>query len=163
LARQWQLGEFEGDDCGTPVFAKLALATGRLTSFRPRDGPEQPFDDGMPLEARVERRPIPSRAGAQPQALDLRLLMGRQWTKLLRKRGLGAYAADFRRAFAVPPPAPATDELGALVLAHRDAWQHQAAFGNRALDGLSLHEWIVAHPRPRDLGALPAPLSIADT
>ena len=32
LARQWQMGELIGDDAGSPVFAKLHLATTRLTT-----------------------------------------------------------------------------------------------------------------------------------
>ena len=35
LTRQWQAGEFRGEDAGSPVFAKLHVATTRLTRFRP--------------------------------------------------------------------------------------------------------------------------------
>jgi len=159
LARQWQLGELDGDDAGSPIFAKLHLGTTRLTGYRPLDGEEQPFDDGVPLEARVEQRPVPFVAGGQRLALDLRLVMGRHWGKLLAKNGLGSYADAFRRAFPIAQPPPA-DEQGGLVLAHRDAWQHQAAFADRTMDGRLWHEWVVAHPAPRDLGTLPAPLVI---
>src|SRR5687767_4558245 len=81
LSRQWQLGELEGDDAGSPIYAKLHLAKTRLTTYQPADGTEQPFDDAAPLEARVERRPIPWSCDAQPIALDMRLLLGRQWLK----------------------------------------------------------------------------------
>jgi hypothetical protein len=32
LTRQWQVGESEGEDAGSPVLAKLCTATDRLTS-----------------------------------------------------------------------------------------------------------------------------------
>jgi hypothetical protein len=31
LTRQWQLGEFEGDDAGSPISAKIRMHTTRLT------------------------------------------------------------------------------------------------------------------------------------
>src|SRR5438445_6546711 len=35
LTKQWQMGEFRGSDAGSPVFAKVLLATTRLTKYRP--------------------------------------------------------------------------------------------------------------------------------
>ena len=32
LTRQWQMGEFEGDDAGSPVLAKLRMDTTQLAS-----------------------------------------------------------------------------------------------------------------------------------
>src|SRR5262245_46189315 len=83
LTRQWQMGEFQGDDAGSPVFAKLHLGTTRLTTYQPGGGAEQPLDERVPLEARVEQQPIPFTAAAQTLSLDIRLLMGRHWRKLL--------------------------------------------------------------------------------
>ncbi len=161
LARQWQMGEFIGDDAGSPIFAKVALATTRLTTYRPGDRAEQPFDDSVPLESRVEQRPVPFAASTQPLALDLRLLMGRHWRKLLAKHGLdAAYADDFRSAFPIGVPDP-LDPAQAGVCAHRDAWQMQAAVAERAMDGYLWYTWIASHPAPRNLATLPVPLAIA--
>src|SRR5262245_13321435 len=160
LTRQWQMGEFLGDDAGSPVFAKVHLGTSRLTTYRPRDLAEQPFDETVPLEARVEQRPVQFTAGAQRLALDVRLVMGRQWKKMLIAGGFPtALVRDFRDAFAVLSPDP-DDPDSAMVCAHRDAWQHQCAFAGRAMDGYLWYRWIVEHPAPRDLTALPAPLAI---
>src|SRR5437667_12883378 len=79
LTKQWQMGEFRGSDAGSPVFAKLQIDTTRLTKYRPAAQATQAFEYDMPFEAKVERRPIPLVAGGRPVALDLRLLMGRQW------------------------------------------------------------------------------------
>jgi hypothetical protein len=110
IARQWQLGELTGDDAGSAAFAKLHVATTRLTTYTPGERPEQPFDDTVPLETRVEQRPVPFTAGARELALDLRTSMGRYWQKLLAKEaGLDVkYASDFRRAFGIRMPDPTT-------------------------------------------------------
>ena len=160
LARQWQLGELEGDDAGSPVLAKLHTRVTELTGYRPGQRAEQPFDAGVPLEARVEQRPIPFAAGAQPLALDLRVMMGRRWTKLLGKKLLSGYGADFRRAFSirVPDPASAAD---ALVCAHREAWSLQLAYAERTIDGYELYRWLSARAAPRDYSTLPAPLAVS--
>src|SRR5205823_15107736 len=72
LTRQWQMGEFRGSDAGSPVFAKLQLATTRLTKYEPDAAASELLTADVPLEAKVERRPV-------PLSLDLRLLIGRQW------------------------------------------------------------------------------------
>lgn len=159
LTRQWQMGEFLGDDAGSPVFAKAHVATSRLTTYRPRDLAEQPFDESVPLESRVEQRRVPFTAGAQPLSLDVRILMGRQWKKMLLAAGFPTAVRDFRDAFQVLSVDP-DDPGSAMVCAHRDAWQHQAAFAGRAMDGYLWYRWIVEHPAPRDLTLLPAPLAI---
>ena len=58
LTKQWQMGEFRGSDAGSQVFAKLLMSTTRLTKFRPAGGPVQPFAASIPLEAKVEHRPV---------------------------------------------------------------------------------------------------------
>ena len=73
LTRQWQVGEFRGEDAGSPVFAKVHVATTRLTRFRPGSSEPQDFDDAMPLETLVERRPLRFAIGRDKVALDLRL------------------------------------------------------------------------------------------
>ena len=160
LARQWQMGEFIGDDAGSPVFAKLQLGATRLTTYTPGDHPQQDFDDTVPLEARVEQRPIPFSALTQALSLDIRLLMGRYWLKLLKKNSLHTtYTSRFLGAFPIDEPNPAT-AADASVCAHREAWQYQLAFAGRGLDGYPWFKWVVDHPAPRDFTTAPAPLVI---
>src|SRR5437867_1399460 len=59
LTRQWQMGEFQGDDAGSPIVAKVRIETTRIRKYQAVHGAVEPFDDGTPLEARVERMPIP--------------------------------------------------------------------------------------------------------
>ena len=93
LTKQWQMGEFRGSDAGSPVFAKLQIDTTRLTKYRPDAQPTQLFDYGVPIEAKVERRPIALLMGGRPIGLDLRLAMGRQWLALIQR--IGADLPDF--------------------------------------------------------------------
>src|SRR3954466_12365190 len=58
LTRQWQFGEFQGEDAASPLSARIAFQHQRtgLVSLRGRDA--RRFDpQTMPLETRVEREP----------------------------------------------------------------------------------------------------------
>jgi hypothetical protein len=48
LTRQWQLGEYQGDDAGSPLLAKVSLARTELTRFRARKHPSEAFADPLP-------------------------------------------------------------------------------------------------------------------
>src|SRR5580693_10488638 len=93
LTRQWQMGEFEGSDAGSPVFAKLQVDTTTLTKYQPDAQAVQPFEQNVPLEAKVERRPLPFFLNKRAVSLDIRLLMGRYWLKLIA--GVGSYAQAY--------------------------------------------------------------------
>ena len=102
LTRQWQVGELEGDDAGSPLRQAPARHS-ELTTYRPREQPPQPFDDTLPLEARVERRPLPFRARrptdvARPPTLD-----GPSVAEAPRERG--GLRQQFPHAFPIPRPA----------------------------------------------------------
>lgn len=56
LTKQWQMGEFKGDDAGSPVFAKVHIATSQLNKYKASNQQVQTFEDSVPLEAKVEQR-----------------------------------------------------------------------------------------------------------
>src|SRR5215212_1257042 len=56
LARQWQLGEFRGEDAGSPVSATVHISTVRQTRYRAQENPAENLPDRRPLEAVVEAR-----------------------------------------------------------------------------------------------------------
>jgi hypothetical protein len=60
LARQWQAGELEGDDAGSPVQAVMSVQSLPLTGYSagPADATPQPYDPLVPLEPHVERVPV---------------------------------------------------------------------------------------------------------
>ena len=144
LTRQWQMGEFQGDDAGSPIFSKVRVETTRLRRYRPANGAPQYFDDGTPLEARVERLSVPFAQGEQELALDLRLSMGRHWLKLIASLPAAA-RAEYLTRYPIDPVNPlATDD--ASVCAHPEAWSVIAAVAGRRLDGGKLYFYLKEPP-----------------
>jgi hypothetical protein len=146
LSRQWQLGEFAGEDAGSPAFVRVVADLTRIDAYHAATSPFGPLDGDLPLDATVEGRPAPLRAGAQYLSLDLRLVVGRRWLMLLEAfaaepTGLSAdYRGAYRTAYAIDLPDP-TDRAQAAVASSREAWQVAAAVaGGRAMDGIALLE-----------------------
>ncbi|NNB90570.1 hypothetical protein HJC10_28105 [Corallococcus exiguus] len=151
ITRQWQMGELQGDDAGSPIFAKLRVETSPLTGYQAAGGAAEPFDATVPLEARVERRPVPLSRGAQVLALDVRLLLGRYWLKLLGTLpGLDVTAAtaQFLARYPVRAPDPA-NPADATTCAHPEVWAAFAAVAGRKLDGGALHAHLTSSPPGR--------------
>lgn len=78
LSRQWQMGEFIGDDAGSPVLAKAHMATTLIDKYKPGAGNVQQFEYDIPMEVKVEHQKIAFKQAELDISLDLRLLMGRQ-------------------------------------------------------------------------------------
>src|SRR5688572_18533620 len=55
LDRQWQLGEFEGEDSGSPVYVKMESREDKISKIKQNDGSVLSYDDNIPLEVFVER------------------------------------------------------------------------------------------------------------
>jgi hypothetical protein len=108
LARQWQLGEFQGEDNGSPVIARWRGEASRLTRFYPgaippntmADAPQ--YDHHMPLETLVEReavRPDATPTG-KPEKLRLAAEAGQHFLRMLeRELELRHVSRDYRAAF----------------------------------------------------------------
>jgi hypothetical protein len=141
LTKQWQMGEFRGSDAGSPVFAKLLVETTALTKYKPAAGAAQAFDSSIPLEGKVERRPVPMLRQKKILALDLRLVMARQWFALI------ADVADYRDAFITAYPIVKPDPTQASdvdVCSHPESWDMFEALAGRAMDGGALLEYLLA-------------------
>lgn len=154
LTRQWQVGEFKGDDAGSPIFAKLQLHTTQLTQYQPHSHAAELFDNHTPLEATVERRPVPLQLGKQEIALDIRLLMGRCWLKLVKS--VGNFDKDYidHYGFTLPDPAKADDVYRA---AHPEVWASFAAVAGRRVDGGRLYQHLKSGGHSYDgIVAIPA-------
>ncbi|MFB7512396.1 hypothetical protein [Streptomyces sp. NPDC056144] len=91
LARQWQLGEFTGEDTGSPVSVRLRAKVAPLATCRPPGGAPEPYRPDRPLEAAVEAEKGEGLAGPRA-AVD----SGRHWQRLLAAEpGLAPYAGLF--------------------------------------------------------------------
>ena len=141
LCKQWQMGEFKGDDAGSPITAKVHIDTTQLTKYQPTGHAAEAFADDVPLEAKVEQRPLGFHAGEQIMSIDIRAEMGRRWLKLVP----GTLREDFIAAVGFAQPDP-SDAAHAGVCAHPEAWQEVAALAGRAMDGYALYEHLRADP-----------------
>jgi hypothetical protein len=152
LTRQWQMGEFQGDDAGSPIFAKIQVQRSALRKFEPAQGPVLPFDESIPLEAQVEHLPIPfdqtQVIGGAPAeldiSLDIRLLMGRQWLKMISPIA-EASVPQFIAAYPVHRPDP-TQPADFAICAHTESWSNFQAASTHLMDGSKLYLHLVASP-----------------
>lgn len=80
IGRQWQMGEFEFEDTGSAIFAKIAMDISRLTRIK-TGGAAETYVEDIPLEARVERQPV-------RLSIKEKVRLGEQWMKMLEKAGI---------------------------------------------------------------------------
>ncbi|WP_405109987.1 hypothetical protein OG559_29575 [Micromonospora sp. NBC_01405] len=114
LARQWQLGEFTGEDAGSPVVARVHAEVTPFTRYRPgvASGSTIGLPSGIPLEALVERE-----SAATADDLRLSAETGQQFLRLLAEAGageLGPALAGRYRIPAAPPDAPSAADAGTV-------------------------------------------------
>jgi hypothetical protein len=134
LTRQWQVGEFAGEDAGSPVQTTLGISSRAVTGYRagPPGGAVVPLDAATALETQVERGPVHFKVFGSVQ-------LGLLFTDLAEDAGLPASTVDaFRAAF----PLAATDP--APNLAGTDGLQLRALAAGRAIDGEALYRSVLA-------------------
>lgn len=157
LARQWQFGEFKGEDAGSAVFVKIKLETSKVSRYQSMETDAVTFDDSLPLEARVERRPI-------QHDYRQRASVGKQLLKFLDREGeaynLGSptvpyVAADAKAllvslySFALPVTDVDNDSAAltiekAKLLSNRSAHAYVTALAGRAVDGVAVYDAAMA-------------------
>ncbi len=140
LTKQWQMGEFRGDDAGSPAFAKIQMALTQLTKYQANENAVQVFDNDVPLEAKVEQKKIPFHQSGEKVSVDIRLLMGRHWLKMIHS-GFGGLKNEYRSQFGFDVPIP-DDKNDATIAAHREAWQMMSAVAQRSMDGYAFYEYL---------------------
>ena len=133
LARQWQVGEFEGRDTGSPVVATVQSSVARLDRFSVAGQAPQPYDGSQPMETLVECESVRPATGADDlrQAVEaglyfLRLLNAAQLPPAIANLYLTQYP------LAVGPSAASDVAALAPVIA------------GRVIDGVKLHADLVA-------------------
>ena len=142
LARQWQLGEFRGEDAGGPAYVKIEAKLGRVRGWGAPGASAQALAATAPVEAQVTAEP-----GGDDLAHAVEL--GQTFELFLAQ----ASAPDLRSLFltAYPLGGGADDEPRAARL--RALWQ------GRAIDGLAL--WVATTlpmpPAPAGVPQQPQP------
>ena len=118
LCRQWQFGEYRGEDAGSAIKAKVQIETAKLNRYAASGEPARPYDDNTPLEVRVEREAVPF-------TMATRVQIGRHFSKLaephwptVRQNYLDRYQLD--------APAPGS-EAEAQLMSDTKAHAYQTA------------------------------------
>jgi hypothetical protein len=131
LARQWQIGEFAGDDAGSPIIAAVTSVDVSLDRIAAGTGAATTMPAGMPLEAFVEREVVrPSGTAVDyRQAADA----GLYFVRLLHAGNVGTLASLYVTQYGIAEPTTAQQaalDAPALALA--------AVVSRRVPDGLKL-------------------------
>jgi hypothetical protein len=123
LARQWQLGEFSGEDAGSLAYVEYSGRTTKFPRWKldpaivPTSSP-QSLDEHVPLEKQTLREPIAPDAGTQVE-------LGHDFADLLRDQTsnaaalLTAFGTLERFKIAGPPPVADEDPLNPMDAASR--------------------------------------------
>ncbi len=121
LGRQWQLGEFNGKDAGTPALVQVAGTSAPVNAWR---GAQQtdwtPFDGAtVPLDALIEPEDEPS------LSLRERIEAGAHFRRLLIAAGLGKYDDAFVSAHAFNSSRARRSRLRRRPYASRRRWPYR--------------------------------------
>jgi hypothetical protein len=149
LARQWQFGEFAGEDTGSPIFARMAMRTRPLVALQDGAAHAVPLVHALPLEANVEREPL-------PRDITRQATVGRQWLKILKREGdaynamhptgttfiHATYRALFLGRFAIAAPTLSAELDRARHDSNSTLLTYEAALAGRALDGRAVLDAI---------------------
>lgn len=120
LTRQWQMGEFQGEDAGTPIQARVRATSGMLTRCLLGEAPRpngtspaalaaQPYDPSRtPLDVLVERRRMRATDANDGRMLRFAVDAGLHFLRMLELQALSKYRPAVIARFALQPPGPAT-------------------------------------------------------
>jgi len=146
LARQWQFGEFQGEDNGSPITAHWRGESARLTRYHsgaiaPNTRVDAPrYDATMPLETVVERETtaLPNQV-VKLEKLRLAAEAGQHFLRMLDQlREQGMVTRDYRAAFLQEYlfPELTTEQLATL---DSDSLNFFDLMGARVPDGRRLY------------------------
>ena len=103
ITRQWQMGELEAEDAGSPIDVRLMTRKLTVDRVQLNGGAPQGYDDAIPMETMVEREPVPFTLALRVQAAQyfLRLhgpaLRTKYLPRYLEKFGLEQNVEDAYR------------------------------------------------------------------
>lgn len=128
LTRQWQFGEFRGEDAGSPAYVEIGATEGRILGWEDQNQAFHAVAQGHPLEPAMVREDF------SPD-LASRVETGQLFETLLADLHVPELVHDFRTAY---PLAPLSDAEFAATPDRDGARFHQVAAG-RVVDGLALY------------------------
>jgi hypothetical protein len=138
------MGEFEGDDAGSPILAKVLIDEKRLEKIQLSNNTPQFYNNNMPLEGLVEQMPLSFETGNIEIGLDIRIMLGRYWLKLIKANP--DIKKNYYENYPVNAPSSSDDEKLNLIIAHPEAWQKFACSEKRVMDGFKFYEFLILNP-----------------
>jgi len=143
LTRQWQFGEFNGEDAASCVTSRIAFQHEEINRLSLRDQDAFEFD-GMtiPLETRVERERIPLTVRTKANGdvysdVLFAVQWGKQFLRLLRAALLEAHYSDYVSKFPIrvlPDASGTRDTTGSDPA----ALEIQTCVGSKVADGVAI-------------------------
>lgn len=140
LTRQWQFGEFKGEDAGSPVTAQIL---GEHTSLDRISFPGNQvfgYNEGIPLEVQVERE-------ALTEDLFLATQLARYFLRLMRDKGLVSYHDKLVLKYPLSPTIDKHDVEGIQLLTAVqdnlfDGYQIYVAMKTASGSGTLFDQWM---------------------
>lgn len=148
LTRQWQFGEFQGEDTGSAIFAKIKMQTTRIARYRSANDEGEVYSDVIPLETKVESEfPV--------QDYHTRVKAAAWFMKLLKNRfsgvGIafdhGAYLVHLKGLFAIDfPEIPQAQDAHQVTVNKLHSIVNEpltgflAGYGTQWFDGVKLYQ-----------------------
>ncbi|RNI30686.1 hypothetical protein [Rufibacter latericius] len=105
LCRQWQFGEFQAEDAGTPFQASILGKHTKPKDIVLKSGERIPYDHKFPLETLIEQESL-------PPTMFLKAQMGRHLLMLLKSKKLKKYQALMLEKYPLEGEALLDDEEG---------------------------------------------------
>jgi hypothetical protein len=129
LTRQWQVGEFEGRDAGSPVMVEVNSTATVFDRYTSGAEPVRVYDGRAPLEVLVEREAVwpPQAASDLRQAAEA----GLQFFRMLDAANLSRLLPAYLRQYPMPPGTDAESQALAAIVS------------GRVVDGIKLHADLV--------------------
>jgi hypothetical protein len=94
MARQWQIGEFQAEDAGSPAQARVRATTAPLSRLRFPNVSPFPYDPATtPLETLVEHRRMRAVSATEVLTFPLRVEAGLHFLRMLEQR---TFTMDYR-------------------------------------------------------------------
>jgi hypothetical protein len=141
LARQWQFGEFKGEDTGSPAAAQVVIETAPISRYQPgpassSNGIQSYSPLALALETLVEREAvikdnIPNWRWATEAGLHL--------IRFLNVEGVGTYRSVFLKSTYVLKPTPQQRQTH-----DSDSQRFLSVVGGRVVDGTQLYRRLAS-------------------
>jgi hypothetical protein len=130
LTRQWQLGEFQGEDAGSPIEVQLTTHQDQSSHYAFSQEALRPMKQDMPVAAMME-------AEAWPRDMSMALGIGRYFCKLLRKNALDSFIPLYLEHY------PVAESYLEGNLSAQDINTYDAVKG-KMIDGIKLIDSILS-------------------